>query len=308
MSETNTYTGAVIYAEFSDRRAEEFLDEPLKHDEMRSIAEACAEGMIIDSTQRKLLALFPRPQNALTVGQRALELVEAARRDEAIRRTLSMRAVIGFGEVTVDNGRLFSSWTFRLARLASQLPDNSLGALQEFVDRIGAENMQPTPRAAAVEGLYLISGGEASETRMASAFASVEAGVFSDLKLRVRGVTRSYRPVDCPLLVGRDKTCVVQLSSETSSRVHGRIEYENSKFRYVDQSRNGSFLLTGTGEEIFLQTGEHVVLAGEGVISPGAPVSQQKGEVVRYECRTTRLSLDPEDDGDTKALKTQKKR
>lgn len=299
---------AVLYVDFLDPRAEEYRRDPLSFDEMRTLGSVCAQGQAVENTQRKLIAVFPLPQDAITAGKAALHLVESARRADVERRKLIVRALLGYGEVAVENGRLQSDWTFRLPRLVSQLPDYALGATREFIERIGAAQLPAPPRPAAVDGLFVLTGAEAGETRMASAFASVEAGVFAELQLRVRGQTKSYKPVDCPLLVGRDKSCAVQLSGETSSRVHGRIEYEHSKFRYVDQSRNGSYVLTGTGEEIFLNSGEHIVLAGEGAISPGAPVSQQKGEVVRYECRTTKLTMDKPNLSDTQVLPGDRKK
>ncbi len=90
---------------------------------------------------------------------------------------------------------------------------------------------------------------------------------------------------DCPLTLGRDKTCGVHLDGDVASRVHGRIEFLHDKFYYVDDSRNGTYLLTPQGEEIFLHH-ERLPLLGRGVISPGAPIVKQTGEVVRYSCRS----------------------
>jgi len=89
---------------------------------------------------------------------------------------------------------------------------------------------------------------------------------------------------DCPVTLGRDKSCTLHLDGDVASRVHGRIEFLHDKFYFVDDSRNGTYLLTPQGEEVFLHR-ERLPLLGRGVISPGAPIVKQTGEVVRYACR-----------------------
>lgn len=90
---------------------------------------------------------------------------------------------------------------------------------------------------------------------------------------------------DCPITLGRDKSCTVHLDGDVASRVHARIEFAHDKFYLVDESRNGTYLLTPQGEEVFLHQ-ERLPLLGRGVISPGAPIVKQTGEVLRYACRS----------------------
>ena len=152
--------------------------------------------------------------------------------------------------------------------------------------------------------LYLLQGANpgAVETQLASPLDVSDLGVFTSIKLSVRGAPRVFRAADCPILIGRDERCAVRITSDMASRIHGRIEYVHGKFYYVDDSRNGSWVLIGSGEEVKL-TKDRTVLAGQGAISPGAPLSQQKGEVIRYDCQTTRLAMpDEHADGDTKQL------
>lgn len=89
--------------------------------------------------------------------------------------------------------------------------------------------------------------------------------------------------MDCPVSVGRDDACRLRLSGSSASRFHGRIEFDGERFVFVDDSRNGSYLMTAHGDEIFLR-GERAPLSGAGVISPGLPLTQQPGEVLRYRC------------------------
>ena len=112
------------------------------------------------------------------------------------------------------------------------------------------------------------------------------------LEITHGGVHLRLAPQDCPFTLGRDKSCALQLDGDVASRVHGQIEFVHDKFYYVDDSRNGTYLLTLQGEEVFLHS-ERRPLLGRGVISPGAPVIKQTGEVVRYVCRSEQQSPSP---------------
>lgn len=109
--------------------------------------------------------------------------------------------------------------------------------------------------------------------------------VGESLELSHGGTQLRLSAQDCPFTIGRDKSCTLHLDGDVASRVHGSIEFLHDKFYFVDDSRNGTYLLTPQGEEVFLHR-ERLPLLGRGVISPGAPIVKQTGEVVRYACRS----------------------
>jgi hypothetical protein len=105
------------------------------------------------------------------------------------------------------------------------------------------------------------------------------------LELSHGGTQICVNAADCPITLGRDKSCTLYLDGDVASRLHARIEFIHDKFYFIDESRNGSYLLTPQGEEVFLHN-ERLPLLGRGVISAGAPIVKQTGEVVRYLCRS----------------------
>jgi pSer/pThr/pTyr-binding forkhead associated (FHA) protein len=117
------------------------------------------------------------------------------------------------------------------------------------------------------------------------------------LVLKVGERTRVVLPPECPITVGRSKTCGVVLHGDEVSRSHGRIEFANDKYFYVDESRNGTYVLTQDGTEVNVLK-ERILLVGDGVISPGVPVLKQTGEVLRFRCTPVHLSFG--DDAATK--------
>jgi hypothetical protein len=107
------------------------------------------------------------------------------------------------------------------------------------------------------------------------------------LRLLRRGKDTVVRADDCPFSIGRDSACALMVGGPNVSRLHGAVLYENGRFYFRDDSRNGTYLTTG-GEEVFVQT-ERFPLVAEGMISPGATLVQQTGDVIRYFC----LAEDP---------------
>lgn len=120
--------------------------------------------------------------------------------------------------------------------------------------------------------------------------------LYRALKLTRRGKVLLVRSEDCPFTVGRDSACALNIGGPNVSRLHGAVQHEGGKFYFRDDSRNGTYLTTG-GEEVYLQA-ERFPLVSQGVISPGATLVQQLGDVIRYQCLTEDPGELP-DDGDS---------
>lgn len=119
-------------------------------------------------------------------------------------------------------------------------------------------------------------------TRVVSAANPTE--LYASVSLTRRDKAVEVNPKDCPFSIGRDSTCAMAVGGTSVSRFHGEVQFENGKFYYRDLSRNGSYL-TSAGEEVFLQQ-ERFPLVSRGVISPGAPLLEQTGDVIKYQCNS----------------------
>lgn len=298
------YTGAVLYTDISTSGAA--AETPLAGGEVRDAVAAVARGggAVMEATSRRLLAFFGDAQAALAAAREVLARLSEPRIEDGVRRTIDCRMVLGFGPVTVERGRLRSEWTHRLHGQVLRVPQNTIAALPTFVERFAAGQItyrRLTPSLFTIDPVPQ----EVAATRMPPVTQLADAPVYTTLVLRVRGMPQTVRSSDCPVQVGRDPSCGVQIQGEFVSRVHGRFEFFNDKFHYVDGSRNGSYVLTGGGDEVRLKR-EKLMLVGEGAISPGVPIAQQTGDVVRYQCNATRLRM--AGDGDTAPVKTTRER
>ncbi len=102
------------------------------------------------------------------------------------------------------------------------------------------------------------------------------------LLLSLGDVERQLLPEHCPFTLGRDKSCGLRLNGDVASRVHGRIVFEAGQFHFVDDSRNGSYLLTPQSEDVFVHR-QRLPLLGRGVISAGATLLKQTGDLLHYQ-------------------------
>lgn len=298
-----TRTGTLLLAEFTDLRRALVTDQALNPDEVRRLAEEAVQlgGHPVELSARRMLLYFGDAAAALASAQNLQRFFAGIRATHPERHSLTARAMLGYGRLVIDGDRVRGDWPHRLAGLMSRVPAHCITALQPYVDALPRDSLPAAPRVL-VDDLLLLQVADATavETRLASPLTA-DPGVFTTITLRIRGVPHVFRSADCPVLIGRDARCAVRIASETASRIHGRIEHTRGKFYYVDDSRNSSWVLTGAGEEVQLSK-DRILLIGEGAISPGAPLSQQTGEVLRFSCQSTRLAMSDETPGDTRPL------
>lgn len=99
-------------------------------------------------------------------------------------------------------------------------------------------------------------------------------------------------PQDCPFSLGRAPDCGVTLRSAVASRKHGYIVWVSDRFFYVDDSLNGTYVLSSHGDELHLHR-ERLPLPRSGLLSPGLSVLDQTSEVVRFSQPRPKLAEAP---------------
>lgn len=302
------FRGSVLLAAFVDSRAGEIANTPVLYNERQKFTQLVntLNGQNLSASVRTHVAVFPQAANALTAAQQIVHNVVYWRNSDPNRRGLSCRLLLGYGQATLEGDRLRSDWTHRLPGLVSHVPEYGIAALPEFMAQIKPE--APTRHLQVPNGptLQLLPTGSETndamaQTRHAPSLQSADSGVFTELTVTVGGLLRVVKASECPVQVGRDKTCGVILDGDLVSRVHGVLLYEQGKFHYLDDSRNGSFVLTASGEEVSLKKGERLALIGQGAVSPGTPLATQRGQILRFSSATTRLSMAGHE-GDTRIL------
>lgn len=295
---------ALIVAEYSDASPGTLSGGAvLSARHQRRIANAVVrrDGQMGPAGGSQIIASLPTTGDAVRVALEIQAILLEERSADAARSGLSGRIGVAVGELTFDDNAIRGVLVQQLRRALSHLPLNSVGITAELrpelPDGVSASAKPHTgagrPTDLALYSLRTSSAVQA-DTQMAPPTLSAEAEVFSELQISVRGRRSSIGAAQCPWLVGRDENSHTVLTGGMASRHHGRIEFEDGKFFYVDESVNGSYILTGTGNEIHLRD-DRFLLLGSGAISPGIPIAEQKVEVIRFECVPVRLGIKSEE-------------
>lgn len=117
---------------------------------------------------------------------------------------------------------------------------------------------------------------EISSSRIMSLF-NKEAHLYLAYNDTIKEIT-SRSP---EFVFGRSGDCDLVVQSEFASRRHARIVFRKGKFVLVDQSRNGTFVKSQGGKEIYIQ-GEEVPLSGSGFISLGKSASVSNAHMIYF--------------------------
>jgi adenylate cyclase len=85
------------------------------------------------------------------------------------------------------------------------------------------------------------------------------------------------------ITVGRADNNDVVVRGYLVSRLHARIETGRNNFALIDRSKNGSFVRTTDGQELFICRGS-LQLKGEGMIGLGSLPEQGSPHTIRFTC------------------------
>ena len=83
------------------------------------------------------------------------------------------------------------------------------------------------------------------------------------------------------ITIGRSDDNDLVIKGNLISRIHCRVEISREKFLIIDQSTNGTFIITRQGEELFVRR-DSVQLSGEGVIGLGRVVQPGSAQAIHF--------------------------
>jgi len=97
---------------------------------------------------------------------------------------------------------------------------------------------------------------------------------------------------ECPTLtIGRSDDNDLVVKHSVVSRVHARLEYQDGDFVLIDQSSNGTYVVSTSGGNTYLRR-NRCVLEDVGVIGLGEPPMPSSPVTVRYEVMAASASTD----------------
>jgi adenylate cyclase len=247
-------------------------------------------GTVIKTIGDEVMSTFPGADAAVQAACAMQESMAA----EAVPGEIALDIRIGlhYGPALVELGDVFGDAVNVAARIVALTK-----ARQILTTRQTVEMLSPVLRAgtrhtdrAPVKGkqaeidVYEVIWREEDLTRMEGyKIPLVDSQARLQLRFREQEIEASHgRPV---VTIGRGQQNDIIILDTLASRMHARIEYRRGKFVLLDQSTNGTYVLTDEGEKAYLRR-EEFVLCGSGVISLGRAAGPEAPEVIHFVCQS----------------------
>jgi class 3 adenylate cyclase len=263
-----------LYEQLGDARAKEMVVRCLKI--MREATENFS-GRLIKTMGDEVMSTFPTADDAMNAARRMQEMISA---DASLRHDhghVAIRIGCHFGLVVLETSDIFGSAVHTASRMTSQAKAQQIITTLATVEQLSAEwrGMVRQIDVATVRGrldeveLFEVLWQPEETTRMLPTIGLGQSvSRTKRLKLRFKDQAVTVGEGRKLVTLGRGESNDLRVEDSLISRVHARIEASRDKFTLVDESTNGTFVHTASGEEIFVRR-DSTQLVGEGVIGLG---------------------------------------
>lgn len=250
-----------------------------------------AGGQVIQVVGDEVIFRFDEVDTAAAAALTMHEQAEAF--SKSCGTSMSLRIGINFGPVLFEGGRVFGDTINVASRLTAIAKSQQTITSHEVVDRLG-----PTFRSRArrfdqvrVKGkrLPLVVFDlpwRASEVTRIETLASVTGVTTPELTLYYADELVSLDRGDSGFTIGRSAESGLVIAADCVSRHHAQLEFAHGKFMLLDQSTNGSYVVTQDGQSVYLRR-EALPLWGHGQIGLGRPVAEGGPHCLGFSCRSS---------------------
>lgn len=246
-------------------------------------------GTVIKTIGDEIMCTYPTAERAVTAACEMHELLE----DELTVKTgqgpvsLALRIGLHHGPTILDAGDVFGDAVNVAARMTSMSKGGQIittqGTVEElppvlkastrFIDRAPVKGKKETM------DIFEVLWQQDDVTRMSTGVIP-EPEQRARLELRYHDQSLTMGDERPQVVLGRSKGADIPVAEALASRQHVRIEFRRGKFFIVDQSTNGTYVLSGESES-FLRR-EEMPLSGSGKISLGRSFAENPQEVVHF--------------------------
>lgn len=282
---------------FADVVGSTQLYEQLGDDRARAMVAHCVgimreateefSGSVIKTMGDETMSTFPSADDAMNSAKQMQETISA---DALLRHEhgqVAIRIGCHFGPVVVEGHDVFGSAVHTANRMTSQAKAQQIITTAATVEQLSEEwrGLVRQIDVATVRGRtgevelfeVLWQPDEATKMLRTVGFGQSVSRT-KRLKLSFKGQEVTVGDGRKYATLGRAEGNDLVVEGHLISRVHARIETSKNKFTLVDQSTNGTYVQTVSGEEIFVRR-DTTQLVGEGVIglgeiaAPGTPLA-----------------------------------
>jgi class 3 adenylate cyclase len=278
-----------LYDKYGDTKASETVAHCL---EVMKDATFQFDGTVIKTIGDEVMSTFPTADDAMAAAAQMQARISVDSEEDEDRIPVSIRIGCHFGPVVQEQNDIFGAAVHTANRMTSQAKAKQVVMSGVTVEQMGEEWAAQTRQIdiATVRGridevaLFELLWQPDEATSMVPTLemtSKKKNGMRLVLSFRDKTVEVNDTRTNINMGRGDDNDLVVK--GNLISRVHAKIEKRRGKFMLIDQSTNGTFLQTVTGEETFVRR-DSIELVGEGIIGLGRVAKAGTPLAIHYVC------------------------
>ncbi|MEG3638504.1 adenylate/guanylate cyclase domain-containing protein [Magnetococcus sp. PR-3] len=280
-----------LYELFGDAKAREVTSRCI---ELLTAITEVHQGKVVKTIGDEVMCTFNSADEA---AEAAIQMQEDVTNNaEALGTPLQIRVGFHFGEVIREMERqrvdVFGDAVNTAARMAAQAKADQIittGETLGLLDPDIAEDSRPVitttvkGKAKPLE-IFEITWGEEDDLTVMGGMPSAMASEPKIEKMMVSNGASNIEmgPSNANLTLGRGKQSDLRVLDNMASRLHCRLEFKRDRFVVIDQSTNGTYVITEQGEVFHVHRDEHQLI-GKGVIGLGQKVGPGDAMAVAFE-------------------------
>ncbi len=278
-----------LYDKFGDTKASATVARCL---EVMKDATHKFDGTVIKTIGDEVMCTFPSVDNAMSAAAQMQALISTDKDDGEDSIPVSIRIGCHFGPVVEEQNDIFGAAVHTANRMTSQAKAKQIVMSGTTVEQMGAEWAAQTRQIdiATVRGrvgevalFELLWQPDEATSMLPTLGWESRTQTATRLVVSFRDTTVEVTDLKKHINMGRADDNDLVVKGNLISRIHARIEKRRGRFLLIDQSTNGTFLQTDTGEETFVRR-DSTELVGEGIIGLGRVAKPGTPLAIHYIC------------------------
>ena len=278
-----------LYDKFGDTKASATVARCL---EVMKDATHKFDGTVIKTIGDEVMCTFPSVDNAMSAAAQMQALISTDKDDGEDSIPVSIRIGCHFGPVVEEQNDIFGAAVHTANRMTSQAKAKQIVMSGTTVEQMGAEWAAQTRQIdiATVRGrvgevalFELLWQPDEATSMLPTLGWETRTQTATRLVVSFRDTTVEVTDLKKNINMGRADDNDLVVKGNLISRIHARIEKRRGRFLLIDQSTNGTFLQTDTGEETFVRR-DSTELVGEGIIGLGRVAKPGTPLAIHYIC------------------------
>lgn len=248
------------------------------------------KGRVVKTIGDEVMSVFEDPTAAADAASQMQERISGGLVVQG--KSIAIRVGFHFGPVIVESdGDVYGDAVNTAARMAGQAKAAQILTTAGTVEKL-SDVWQASTRQidrAAVKGkkdeidMIEVLWQREDVTRMSTAFKpAASVANKAKLLLRYRDQQVEISESNPSVVMGRADENDLVVKNTLISRMHARIEYRKGNFVLVDQSINGTYVRTNSGEELFVRR-DNYPIKGNGIIGLGQRLAPESPDAISFQ-------------------------